>query len=359
MVKMKKRIKEISLQFGLVCLTVILTIFCLELIFYMKSKPEDTSRKTFRHKYEVVKRDGYKDNLDLYQKERRHKLGRLYEIFSETKHQMYFGDEILWEKKYTTDQLGRRITGVEEKRKYHLLFFGGSYVFGDGLDDNATLPYLVSQKNSSIHSYNYGNSGSTTSHMYVQLQNFIESDQILEKLGAAIYVYNDFHIDRNIGAMFPISWNEGNAPYLFIDENNELVADGKFYSNRYFTTQLYKLLNNSYTLRYFKVNLPLTSLTPRAFFHPLLFKIIKSSFEIYKEKFQSDNFIVLIYPGNTGNEKLIDFLRENNIKYFDYSKLFDGYDLSTLRYNDGHPNLKANELVASTILKDLSLYLND
>lgn len=59
----------------------------------------------------------------------------------------YYNDngETIYRVVYTVDELGRRVVPVPEARSRdrHLIFSGGSFTYGEGVDDRETLPYQV------------------------------------------------------------------------------------------------------------------------------------------------------------------------------------------------------------------------
>lgn len=339
--------------------SIAVTLVAAETYFYFKLKSLPVNPNKVSVEFSYQPREGYTKELVELQNRMQQELGPMYKVFTKMKHKKMINDEILWDQTYTTDKHGRRISFSEQPKDKHLLFFGGSFALGEGLADNQTSASLIEQYNPSIHSYNFGARGAGTSHMYVLLRDFIQKEDILEDKGAAVYLYNHFHVNRVTGSMSHTSWNEGDSPYLYINDKNEVVADGKFSTKRTFITKLYQLLNMSSTLGYFKVNLPFTEFTPEEDYQNFLFRVIEASADLYKEKFGSDNFFVIIYPGNPNKEQVIKFLEEKNIKYLDYTNIFDYSQGEEYSFKDGHPNLKGSEVLAEQLEKDLAKVFRD
>ena len=55
----------------------------------------------------------------------------------------HHGDELVYDVHYTIDGQGLRVGPPAEPSSAPLLFFGGSYTYGEGLDDHETMPYRV------------------------------------------------------------------------------------------------------------------------------------------------------------------------------------------------------------------------
>ncbi len=70
----------------------------------------------------------------------------------------YYGNQLVYEASYTIDSQGLRLSPpyVESESLTCVLFFGGSYIFGFGLNDTETLPYQVGLKTNGRHRiYNF------------------------------------------------------------------------------------------------------------------------------------------------------------------------------------------------------------
>jgi len=248
-------------------------------------------------------------------------------------------------KSYTIDEYGRRF--IEEKPgRPHLIFFGGSFVFGYGLHDNETLPYFLSEY-TDYSVYNYAFSGYGTQQMLAHLERGDFCDEISVKEGYAIYVFIDHHIRRLIGDMRLVNMWAGTYPYYYLD-GDEVRRDGSFSTGREGLTNFYRLLWTSNFLRLIGFNLPPES-SDNTYF---AFKVIEKSRDIYESKFNG-TFYVLIHP--VSNEYwdidyLKELLEESNIDVLEYPIVYsEEYEIE-----DGHPNAKFNRILAQLIAEDLN-----
>lgn len=92
-----------------------------------------------------------------------------------------FRDEIVFDVTFTIDSNGLRVSnsGGSGAAAGCLLFFGGSYTFGDGVNDFETMPYLVSAMSRVKYQvYNFGYSGYGAHNMLAALEHGIVDDLI-------------------------------------------------------------------------------------------------------------------------------------------------------------------------------------
>ena len=266
---------------------------------------------------------------------------------------------IIFNVNLTTDPQGRRIVYSKySKNKPHLLFFGCSITFGYGLEDNETLPYMISKSLPGYNIYNYAVSGYGPQHMLALLENGHLSKEVESKNGIAIYVFITSHVDRAIGSSF-CDWIY-TSPYYFLDGNGKLQRDGSFITGRGIITSVYILFSTlkskSSFLRLINLNLP-----PRFSKKDVLltYEIIARSKSLYEEQFNG-TFYVLIHPYHLDtpqNKKVLNILtnlfEKNNITALDYSSMIpdlEGYRIPI----DGHPNVELNRLVSDRLIEDLN-----
>jgi len=262
------------------------------------------------------------------------------------------GQKLLYKVTYSTDAHGRRATPVEklEPNPDHILFFGGSYTFGEGVNDDETMPYYVSRLAPKYRAYNYGAGGYGPQHMLAKLQSQAITAEIEESEGLLIYTFINEHIARAVGSMAIHNHRGELMPYYALDAGKRPVRKGNLVSGRPILSIIYTVLGHSQTLEYFGVDLPLR-LRERDF--ETTARIIAASRDLYREKFNSDNFYLLIYPG-LGEPDLIPYLEAAGITYLDYADLPAAQDRD-FWLGEGHPTAKAHKIVAEKLVEDLGL----
>lgn len=133
----------------------------------------------------------------------------------------YFRGTLLYDTDYTIDESGLRMSpqAGEEKAVSNLLFFGGSFTFGEGVGDELTMPYRVGAiGNGEFRVLNLGFHGYGPQQMLAALEsNFVDQliDHQLQVIG--IYQCGFFHVRRALGLE---GWTKGTPRYV-------LGADGQ------------------------------------------------------------------------------------------------------------------------------------
>ena len=135
-------------------------------------------------------------------------------------------DRVLYDVTYTIDQYGQRQTpDSNEQSAACLLFFGGSFIFGEGVEDAETLPNsLAKLLDGRYRVINFGFHGYGPHHMLALIQSDLIKPQIegCAEL-AAVYLTIPNHVDRAVGNT---TWDRNGPRYIVEDE--KLVLSGSF-----------------------------------------------------------------------------------------------------------------------------------
>lgn len=265
-------------------------------------------------------------------------------------------NDSIYEVIYSIDEYQRRVTPVENRnrRTKFLLFFGDSFVFGEGVNDDETFPFYVSQLATGYQPYNYGLSGYGPQQMLAKLQSDELPAEVLEKEGIAIYTFIDAHVERAIGSMYVYNAWGDKMPYYATGRRGKLVRKGNFTTGRPLLSALYGWLEKSEIADYYDVNIP-GELKDRHYAFAV--RIIAAARDAFRAKFHSDQFYVVIYPdeGDYFEEMEPHFIQAG-LKILNYDealKLDPAQGLAIA--GDGHPTAKAHQIVARMIVADLAL----
>jgi peptidoglycan hydrolase-like protein with peptidoglycan-binding domain len=262
--------------------------------------------------------------------------------------------QAVYEAVYTTDEYGRRITPIEYpgQRTELLLFFGDSLMFGQGVNGHETLPFYVAQLASRYRPYNYGVVGYGPQSMLATLQRANMAREIQEPQGILVYLFIDGHFYRAIGSMHVHSAWGHHLPFYTVEAQNLLVRNGDFTSGRPLRALFYRVLGASQIATYFGIDLP-GRLTDTHI--TLTARIIEEARDVFRHKFQSDRFYVLLYPGANNARRMIPAFVRAGISYLDYSALFDANQQEFHIVGDGHPTPQAYRTVAIRLAHDLGI----
>jgi hypothetical protein len=329
----------LAVFFGaLVC---VLLVFLIEIVLHISWNKQDPVEMTYADEYFFIDPDGITKAIPN---------GR-YKSSSTVK----TTGKIIYDVTYSIDSLNRRVTPYTkgENNKNFLLFFGGSFTFGEGLEDNETIPYFTGQYSKGYTPINYGFHGHSPAEMLIKLQTGTIPEEIAQDRGILIYTFMDAHIIRVVGSMRVVTTWGKNRPYFFLDKNDVLHKNGDFESGRPALMLIYKLLSKSKMLELINFDLPAE--IEKRHFH-LFTRIVEEAFLSYKKQFPESDFYLLIYPGSQHASILKSFLEKSDIPYLDYSKLFNRSDPKYfIAFEDLHPNAYSNQLVAQKIVEDLGL----
>lgn len=296
--------------------------------------------------YSLLKKEkiNYIGNIIMYDED----LGFSTETNSSVNMAQFVGDILVYNVTYSTDKYGRRINKHNEQEP--ILLFGGSFVFGGGLEDNETLNYFLSEFNE-YDVYNLGTSGYSTQHMLALLEQEKLFSEINKTGGKAIYLFITDHIRRNIGDSFWVSkewWVY--SPYYYL-ENDEIKRNTNFKDGRSLTTRILSALGKTNIIKYSKIKFP----KHKEKHTYLTYKIIEKSKKIYEEKFNG-TFYVLMHPlfyDHVEYEELKTFLTANNISILEFNFVNeDNYENFKIPH-DPHPNAKLNQVLAEKIILNL------
>ncbi len=265
-------------------------------------------------------------------------------------------DTIIYDVVYSIDDYQRRLTPLENgaQRTQFLLFFGGSFVFGEGVNDAETLPFYVGQGASDYRPYNYGLSGYGPQQMLAKLQSNELAGEVPEKEGGAIYVFIDGHVERAIGSMFVYNAWGDRMPYYTTDWGGNLIRKGNFNTGRPLLSTLFRTLDKSEIARYYTLNIPGAL---RDSHYRFAVRLMAEARDMFREKFKSDQFYVLIYPDEGDYfEDMAAHLAAAELKVLNYDELLKLDEAAGLAIaGDGHPTAKAHQIVAQHIVADLGI----
>ncbi len=277
------------------------------------------------------------------------------------------GANVIYDVEFDIDDKFRRVVNATQQDRAGppVLFFGCSFMFGHGLEDEETLPAIVGRLAPEIMPYNYAFSGYGPQQLLAHLQSpgIVDDVQDGEPEGGdpiAIYGYIDDHVDRVIGSLRVYKTWGGDFAHYRISGDGELERIGTFRDSRPIRSSLYSLLGRSEIATFTNSDFPLRISDCDI---ELTCKIIEEARDTFERRFGSDQFYVMIYPGAhliTHGEspltgRVIERLRNSGVKVLDYTELLDPLDDGYRIKGDDHPTGLQNEAIAVQLIKDLGI----
>ncbi len=259
-----------------------------------------------------------------------------------TRHEMVRNaDTVLLEATYAFDSLGRRITLAPAIHKSKsVLFFGCSFTYGDGVNNEETLPSQFALLDTSVNVYNYAIDGWGPQQTFLQVEKRKLSIETQSDTAIGVYVWIDDHLKR---ASLYKSHYQGWTQFFpcFVLENKSLVYKGSFEKTYPFKGLCFELLNNSIFFK--NIDIPAHETAQD---YTLAVALLQASKTAFLKNFKHGKFIVFLYPGSS--ETLVPYLKSNGISYVIGDK-------NTLKPYDfipkhEHPNKLANQKIARYLL---------
>lgn len=244
---------------------------------------------------------------------------------------------------YSIDAYSRRCLPNKTADQF-LIFFGCSFVFGEGVEDKETMPYYF-QNISPFQVYNYGIPGYGPQHMLRKLQLINFNKEVQQEKGCAIYVFIDEHIERLICSMK--IYNNWGKWLLYYSKNkmNQLNLYGTF-ENKRLINSLYEFLGKSHLLRFIEFDIPFRIKEKHIEFTS---QIIIESAKEFHQHFPESEFYVLLYPGTRYAHILEKKMEQNGIRCLNFSQFIDLSKSGNTIEGDPHPSPQTHQKLAEEI----------
>ncbi len=287
-----------------------------------------------------------------------------------------YKDELVYQVEYTIDPHGlRAIPNVSTRQNTEecILFFGGSFTFGEGLNDNETLPHLLSVRSAGKYEiYNFAYSGYGPHQALAAL----ESDRVKTVTGCkptyALLLTMTGHVPRSAGREL---WDTSGPRYR-LDSNREATLAGYFddekdaknEQNGALSTVIAKFrwqLSKSYLYR--TVSTYVTEVGKYSDENVTLYlAIVQKIGEVLESRYNNEIEFHVIFFDHTWDgtsrsvgEKVLRGLHTSGIEVHMVKDILPDSDVETDRYKykvskyDDHPNAIANALLAEYVMKNI------
>jgi len=283
----------------------------------------------------------------------------------------------IYEAIYTTDRAGRRIVlnELEYNHPSNAIFIGGSFTFGQGVNDNETLSYYYSQlldTPSNIYNVSYFGFGLNDILYHQEAKNKKNLFQGIDrkKKTKVFYTFIYDHISRALLSLDTFialkrrhydedakSWflTLLSKPWYEPSHSKKSSFKGEL-KDRYFLNFFYTLLENSKIVEVTN----LSKILFRYYDVPKYSKIINLSYAKFKEDYNLEDFYIIL-GGDSFEfyEQLVKSL-DPNIKII-YNGNNEGEIVNILKHNDifpndGHPTKYYYEILASIVFAQMNSY---
>ncbi len=258
---------------------------------------------------------------------------------------------------YHTDEFGRRRTvqGRDDWRRF-AMFAPCSFSFGDGVNDDETLPSQFAEQvaGEKIAVYNYGVNAWGPNNLLALMTDPRFPAGIPEKQGFVIYSFVGDHIERVIGRRSFLTLNRKlSIPHYVEARDGTLRRTGMVNAAHPAHDTIWDIVADRLGLIGTLFDDWPLGLTQRM--RQLTARLIAASQAEFAKRFDAQGFFVLFYPGESTLKPMETALARNGVRWLDYSEAFP-YDRETDNVYfqpDGHPTALAYRVIAEKLAADL------
>lgn len=261
--------------------------------------------------------------------------------------------ESLYKVVYTINEHGLRIPPYNATDSTEcILFFGGSFTFGEGVNDDETMPYRVGVRSGHKYRiYNFGFHGYGPHQMLAAIEQGLV-DQIIQcEPRHIIYTGMLAHVSRSAGLS---SWDQHGPKYI-VNTEGELVYAGHF--DEAPSYRLKRLVRIDESLIYQKIFGMQRKISLRDV--SLYVEIISRVHETTRNKYPKSEFSVLIwgYSKDPDLTNIKSQLSDREINVIPRRNIFPSYGQNyselEISEHDHHPNALAYDLIAQYIVTNV------
>ena len=268
----------------------------------------------------------------------------------QTRATKYYDNKTVYDVTYTIDAHGWRMTPrTSHEAATSVAFFGCSYTFGEGVNDNETLPSRFEEKSAGrFTAFNFAFQGYGPHQMLTILENELEKPALsAQRPRYAIYQALTTHVTRCTGRAL---WDKSGPRYV-LNEQGEAVYTGPF-ENLYVSNFMKIMTRSSVWRRWSASTSPSTAADV-----DLYVGIVTKAAEIFHKRYGGE-FYVLLWPAWPGDEgryaQVFTKLSANKIRVIKVENLLPDHNPDEGKYRipiDTHPSPLAYEKIAEGLAK--------
>jgi len=245
---------------------------------------------------------------------------------------------------YTIDANGlRKIPAPAQERARKVAFFGCSFMFGHGVEDDQTLPYyFVQDSRGAFEGFNFAGEGWGPHQMLREIENgFVR--RVAGTPDLAVYEVIPDHLRRVAGRA---PWEDG--PKYELCPGDEVCYSGAYHSPYYILFR--RWFNESWTVKYFDDHFARLS---RPSDIPLFLAVLKRTRTLLEKS--GTRFIIVLWDQNDLARTMMKALRANRFEVIALSSVVSeearkGHPLIQL---DRHPSPETNKAIAMYLWRNV------
>lgn len=273
-------------------------------------------------------------------------LGALPVPNATTRFREFLDGQLITDVRYTVDGTGlREIPHIAQDPRHKVVFFGCSFMFGHGVEDDETLPYyFVEQARGTFAGYNFSGEGWGPHQMLREIETgFVRRTTGVPDL--AIYEAIPDHL-RRVSGRAP--WETG-PKYELCDQRGACYA-GPFHGPNYESWRAW--IDQSWTGRFLESRLVAPS-EPSDI--PLFLAVLERTRALLAQ--DGTRFVVVMWDQNPLAAQLMRALQAHQFEVIAISSIFPSRDLqgAPLVQADHHPTPATNRAIAAYLWEHVGL----
>ena len=264
----------------------------------------------------------------------------------------FYGDSLLYQSTQTINEFSLRAINSSDTLSTlkTALFFGGSYTFGEGVENNETSSSVFQQQSDGeFQAINYGYIGYGPHQTLALLENSLEVESLGDRtpiLGILQIIPDHiYRVDNKSG------WDFFGPEYILSKESDDVELKGAF--NGFVVGKIKSLIFQSNLVKSIFYNN--RSYTDDSI--ELTGKIIKRSSTIFEKRYGA-NFYVILWQENELESglynEILSELNRQNLRVIEIKSILPDYYPNSPEYFipfDNHPNSKAHQLLGEYLVE--------
>ena len=270
-----------------------------------------------------------------------------------------YNNKLVYDVVYTINKDGLRATPpcVGSGCRDAVLFFGCSYTFGEGLNDDETLPFLVGEA-TRRKTYNFGLPGYGPHQMLSAIDHGLVEKLVDVKPKYAICQTAAFHIERAAGKL---PWGQ-HAPKYALAPDGSVKYAGHFDDSLMVRIRNHLLQSSAIYKNFFEWRFIKAQICKDKYDVERYMAIVIAAKDKLQQKYPGLEFDIIYWNDWSGgyvtelDRKITERFKNEGIKVHLVSEILPDFNKHCSYYtipSDGHPNSLANKYLANYIVQNI------
>ena len=254
--------------------------------------------------------------------------------------------DIIYDVTYSLDDHARRTVPEVQTGNDCVLFFGGSFTWGEGVEDHQTIPRQFSVASGlAVNAVNFGYAGYGPNHMLRAIEDGILSSACDSQIRAVFYTAIPVHYLRSAGL---VDWGPKSPRYVFNENAEAIRFAGPLYADMQDFVDFQRRRQSALIIEVWNLAKRPSALSVNS-------AIVREAASRIEAELGGP-FVILYWDLiESGRDPQLTTLKESGFSTFLVSELLTRDQMTNLRIpGDGHPNAEAYKLLGHALYKRLT-----